>query len=64
MGMKEKLQEAGFYTGPIDDEVSTEFTDAVKKFQKAMGAFPDGMYGPATARLIDEFLSHGQERPG
>ncbi len=60
--MKEKLRRAGFYTGPIDDEVSTEFTDAVKKLQKALGIFPDGMYGPATARLIDRFLS--QQKTG
>jgi len=55
--MKEKLKKAGFYSGPVDNETDRQFTEAVARAQKAMGTVPDGMYGPATERLIDEYLN-------
>ena len=44
--MKEKLRRAGFYTGPIDDEVSTEFTDAVKNSKRPWESFQTACMDP------------------
>lgn len=53
---KEKLKKCGFYNGPIDSEVTKQFTAAVAEAQKAVGTFADGMWGPATDHLINQYM--------
>ena len=59
--IKLKLKKAGFYTGIIDDEVNQDFTSAVAHAQRQLGTFADGMYGPATDRLLDRYLKEHSE---
>lgn len=55
-GAKVKLKKCDFYNGPIDEEITKEFTAAVAEAQKAIGTFADGMYGPATDHLLDKYM--------
>lgn len=54
---KEKLQKCGFYHGPIDKEITKQFTAAVAEAQKAAGTFADGMWGPATDHLLTQYMN-------
>jgi len=54
--VKEKLHKCGFYNGPIDKEITKEFTAAVAEAQRTIGTFADGMYGPATDHLLDNYM--------
>lgn len=44
---------APYYQGPIDDEKSAAFLDAVKKFQAAQGLTADGVAGPKTRSALE-----------
>lgn len=53
---KKKLHKCGFYNGSIDKEITKEFTAAVAEAQKAVGTFADGMWGPATDHLLNQYM--------
>lgn len=59
---KEKLHKCGFYNGPIDKEVTKQFTAAVADAQKAAGTFADGMWGPATDHFLDQYMSSSDQK--
>lgn len=54
--IKLMLKRAGFYNGVIDGEATMEFTDAVAKAQEAIGTFADGLWGPATEKLLEDYI--------
>jgi peptidoglycan hydrolase-like protein with peptidoglycan-binding domain len=59
--IKQKLTKAGFYAGPVDDEVTKEFVAAVSAAQKQLGTFADGMYGQATDAKLDRYLTEQKQ---
>ena len=51
---KRGLVALALYSGPMDDSTTTEFSDAVKAFQRQHGIVADGVLGPATAHAIEQ----------
>lgn len=47
------LKNKGYYNGKIDGDYGNLTVEAVKKYQKANGLLPDGIFGPVTCRKIN-----------
>jgi len=50
------LKNAGFYKGPIDNQIGPQTKEAIQRFQKAKGMNPDGVVGSKTWQLLSEYL--------
>ena len=50
------LKNAGYYKGPIDNQIGPATKDAIQRFQKAKGMNPDGVVGSRTWQLLSEYL--------
>jgi peptidoglycan hydrolase-like protein with peptidoglycan-binding domain len=51
------LKLAGYWTGPIDGNWTTELTDALKKFQTALGVPATGTVDTATLAALEETIA-------
>ena len=52
------LKLTGYWTGPIDGSWTQELTDALKKFQTALGVPPTGAVDAATLAAFEQALAH------
>ncbi|MBM9595391.1 peptidoglycan-binding domain-containing protein [Roseitranquillus sediminis] len=60
--VKNALQRAGAYDGPLDVSFTADFADSVAAFQKQNGISPvDGIYGHDTHRFLASKLREQQE---
>jgi peptidoglycan hydrolase-like protein with peptidoglycan-binding domain len=55
------LKLAGYWTGPIDGHWTPELTDALKKFQTALGVPPTGEVDAATLDALEQAIANAQE---
>ena len=55
--IKEFLSNNEYYTGTIDDVFDEELKDSVKDFQKDMGIRIDGVVGPTTHKIMQNYNS-------
>ena len=56
--MQTVLKLTGYWTGPIDGNWTQELTDALKKFQTALGVPPTGAVDAATLAAFEQALAH------
>lgn len=56
--LQRKLGDAGFYTGTVDGVFGLKTQNALKNFQSAKGLVPDGIAGPQTQKLLQEYRSY------
>ena len=54
------LKLAGYWTGAIDGKWTTELTDALKKFQTALGIPATGTVDDATLAALEETIANAQ----
>ncbi|MCU0666474.1 MAG: peptidoglycan-binding protein [Candidatus Omnitrophica bacterium] len=50
------LIKAGFYKGPVDNQIGSKTKDALRKFQQANGIAPDGVCGSRTWEKLIKYL--------
>jgi murein L,D-transpeptidase YcbB/YkuD len=50
------LKKAGLFKGAVDGKIGPETKDAVRKFQQANSATPDGVVGSKTWALLSKYL--------
>jgi peptidoglycan hydrolase-like protein with peptidoglycan-binding domain len=55
------LKLAGYWTGPIDGHWTPELTDALKKFQTALGVPPTGEVDAATLDALEQAIANAKE---
>ena len=55
------LKLAGYWTGPVDGEWTTELTDALEDFQTALGVSPTGAVDAATLSALEETIAAAQD---
>lgn len=55
------LKLAGYWTGPVDGKWTPELTDALKKFQTALGVEPTGSVDAATLHALEQAIASAKE---
>lgn len=56
--LQETLKQHGLYTGPIDGIYSQSMNQSVKQFQQMAGITADGIYGPQTTSVLNDWTQH------
>ena len=61
--VQQTLKLAGFWDGPVDGAWTPALTEAVKKFQTALGVKPTGAVDAATIAALEKAITHAQASP-
>jgi hypothetical protein len=56
--LQRKLDDAGFYMGPVDGIFGSETVSALKQFQGTKGIVADGIAGPQTQKELQKYRSY------
>jgi peptidoglycan hydrolase-like protein with peptidoglycan-binding domain len=57
------LKLAGYWTGPVDGQWTPELTDALKKFQSALGVPPTGEMDAPTLSALEQAIASAKAAP-
>jgi len=62
-GVQERLQNLGFYEGPLDDVMGPQTAGAVATFQEAVGLRPTGMLDGVTRQKLFDWQDQKHQAP-